>query len=296
MRAANADTEATVNRSGIDLHYEVFGEGEPTIVMVPPAPITHSRIYKALVPYLARRNRVVLFDARGNGRSDRPPEVAAYHRLANASDIVAVLDAAGVERAVLVAHCHANWWAVEATSRNPDRVAGLVAMAPGVPYMAKPHVHWVEAAATWEDILDDPQGWALYNRQVITSDLRAWAEFFFSELLVEPHSTKQYEDAVEWALETTGAVLVAGEEAEALDVPDRAAVEEQCRALDVPTLVIHGDRDMCQNVARGRRFAELTGGDFMLMEGCGHLPLARDPVPVNHAIRGFVDRITRREP
>jgi hypothetical protein len=56
--------------------------------------------------------------------------------------------------------------------------------------------------------------------------------------------------------------------------------------------VIHGDLDVCQHVERGRAFAELTGGDLVVIEGAGHLTLVRDPVKVNRAIMGFVDQIT----
>ena len=52
--------------------YEVYGSGEPTILLLPSAPIVHSRQWKGQVPYLSRRHRVVTYDGRGNGASDRP--------------------------------------------------------------------------------------------------------------------------------------------------------------------------------------------------------------------------------
>ncbi|HEX9855529.1 MAG TPA: glycosyltransferase, partial [Acidimicrobiia bacterium] len=60
----------------------------------------------------------------------------------------------------------------------------------------------------------------------------------------------------------------------------------------VPTLVIHGDLDVCQHVDRGRAFAELTGGELVVLEGSGHLTPAREPVTVGRAVAGFVDRVT----
>jgi predicted glycosyltransferase len=128
------------------------------------------------------------------------------------------------------------------------------------------------------------------NRHAITTRHREWVEFFFGEQLVEPHSTKQYEDAVEWALESTGDVLAAGEEGFDLGLPDRETADGIYRSLDFPTLTIHGDRDICQHVDRGRVFAEITGGDLVILEGAGHLTPAREPVEVNLAIRRFVDK------
>ena len=57
-----------------------------------------------------------------------------------------------------------------------------------------------------------------------------------------------------------------------------------------PTLAIHGDEDRCQPPERSRVFAELTNGELVTVAGAGHLPMAREPVLVNHAIRDFLQR------
>ena len=72
--------------------------------------------------------------------------------------------------------------------------------------------------------------------------------------------------------------------------------EQTCRRVRCPVLVLSGSLDNCQSPDRGRRLAELTGGEFVLLEGSGHLPNARDPVKVNLLIRDFVRRITGRSP
>src|ERR1700730_7144905 len=77
MRARYPDTEGFVERDGVKVAYAVFGAGEPALVFAPTDPLVHSRAWKAQVPYLARRSRVVTIDPRGNGRADRPPASAA---------------------------------------------------------------------------------------------------------------------------------------------------------------------------------------------------------------------------
>ena len=109
MRARDPDHVGTVDRDGVEIAYEVHGDGRPTLFLIPPSPITHSRIWKAQIPFLARHYRVVTLDGRGNGRSGRPTALGAHTRAANVADLVAVLDATGVTETVLVAHCHANW-------------------------------------------------------------------------------------------------------------------------------------------------------------------------------------------
>ena len=292
MRARQPDRQGLAGRDGVDIHFEVHGDGSPTLLLIPPGPITHSRIYKAQVAYLARHHRIVTFDARGNGRSGRPTESIEHTREQNIDDIVDVMDASDTEAAVLVAHCHANWWAVEFASLHRDRVLGLVAIEPGVPYIGPTHGHWVDTADQWDDVLDDPQGWELNNRHAYMTRHRDWIEFFFDQQLVEPHSSKQWEDAVEWALESSGDVLVAGEEGIEIDPPTKQEFEQLCSEIDYPVLVIHGEHDICQHAERGRAFAEITGADMVLVEGGGHLTLARDPVIVNRAINRYVDQIT----
>ncbi|MDH3296618.1 MAG: alpha/beta fold hydrolase, partial [Acidimicrobiia bacterium] len=227
---------------------------------------------------------------RGNGRSGRPAEAEAHSRVENIADMVAVLDTTDTDQAVLVAHCHANWWAVEFADAHPDRVAGMVAIEPGVPYLGTPQPHWVDTAPHWDEVLDDPQGWDLNNKHVYITEHRRWIEWFFGQQLVEPHSTKQFEDAVAWALESTGDVLAAGEEGAEIDPPTREDFETLVEAIDYPLLVIHGEQDICQHVDKATDLA--TGGELVVIEGAGHLTLARDPVKVNHAIKRFVDRIT----
>ncbi len=292
MRALQPTRSEVVDSGSVEVFYEVYENTGPTLILIPPSPITHSRIYKTQVPFLARHYRVVTLDGRGNGRSGRPTGTANHLRTENVADIKAVMDASETERAILIAHCHANWWAVDFATAHPDRVDGLVAISPGVPYMGRPHQHWVDVASTWDDHLDDPTGWELFNREVIVSELDRWLTFFFGSQLVEPHSTKQFEDVVAWGLGTTGEILADSEEAQELDFPTREQVHSQMAALGKPVHVIHGDADVCQHVEKGPGLAEATSGEVNVMAGSGHLVAGRDPVKVNNLIKDFVDETT----
>jgi pimeloyl-ACP methyl ester carboxylesterase/predicted glycosyltransferase len=289
VRAVEPSRAEAVVRDDVEIYYEVYDNYGRTLMLIPPSPITHSRIFKSQIPHLARHFRVVTFDARGNGLSGRPTGKDAHSRGQYVADIRAVMDATETERAILIAHCHANWWAVEFASSHPERVEGLITINPGIPYLGKPHQHWIDSGKAWNEILDDPTGWELFNRDAIVNDLEGWVSFFFGAQLVEAHSTKQFEDAVGWALETTGEILADSEEAQELDLPSKDAFYSQVEALDLPVLVIHGNRDVCQHVDKGVDLAAATGGDLVIIEEGGHLALARDPIKVNSAIKSFVD-------
>jgi len=128
-RARYPDEEGYVERDGVRVFWERYGEGEPTILLPPTWEIVHSRFWKCQIPYLARHGRVVTFDPRGNGGSDRPDGYDAYVRREFAEDALAVLDAAGVDRAVVVSWCDMGESLILA-AEHPERVAGLVFIGP----------------------------------------------------------------------------------------------------------------------------------------------------------------------
>ena len=79
-RARYPDRDGCIESGGVRVFYEVYGAGEPSVLLLPTWEIVHSRAWKCQVPYFARHGRVVTFDRRGNGRSSRPREVPAYDR------------------------------------------------------------------------------------------------------------------------------------------------------------------------------------------------------------------------
>jgi pimeloyl-ACP methyl ester carboxylesterase len=141
MRAVEpAEAGLVESPDGVRIAYEVFGAGDPTIVLLPTAPIVHSRQWKGQVPFLSRHYRVVTYDGRGNGRSDRPTDSAAYEEDRIVGDLEAVLDATGTTRAVLVGLCGDGVLrSLELAGAKPERVAGVVAIAVGIPFLAPPH-------------------------------------------------------------------------------------------------------------------------------------------------------------
>jgi len=107
-RARYPDECGYTERDGVRIYYEAYGTGEPTILFLPTWEIVHSRTWKFQIPYFARHGRVVTFDRRGNGRSDRPLDIGAYDRRATVGDALAVLDRARAERVVVVSWCGAG--------------------------------------------------------------------------------------------------------------------------------------------------------------------------------------------
>ena len=277
------DDSGHLDRDGVRVWWEAYGGGDPAILLMPTWSIVHSRHWKAQIHHLARHFRVVTFDGRGNGLSDRPQEEAAYADAEYVADAVAVLDAAGVGQAVVAGLSCGGRYALELAAYHPDRVRGVVAIAPSIPFLTPPHPWRTEY--DFDAPLEASEGWAKDNRHYWLRDYRGFLEFFFSEVFSEPHSTKQIEDSVAWGLDTSPEVLLVTECD--LGYAGQEGAEALCRSVSAPVLVIHGDADRITPFERGVRVAELTGGRLVTFEGSGHAPQAREPVRVNRLIREF---------
>ncbi len=281
-RARYPDRTGFVERDGVRLFFEEYGSGEPAIMLLPTWSIVHSRFWKGQIPYLSRSAHVVTFDGRGNGRSDRPDGVEPYLEDEFAADTLAVMDATGIQRATLVtASCGALWGTIVAADR-PERVSGIVYIGPAVG-LAPGHPE--RERYPFDEPLDTDEGWAKYNSHYWARDYLTFAEFFFAQCFTEPHSTKQIEDAIGWALDTTPDVLANTTRAISLCRMERFA--DTCRRVRCPVLVIHGDDDAIRPHRQGAALAEVTGGALVTLEGGGHLPMTRDLVKINHLLRDF---------
>jgi pimeloyl-ACP methyl ester carboxylesterase/predicted glycosyltransferase len=281
-RARYPEVEGYVERDGVRVFYEVYGHGDPTVLLLPTWSLLHSRHWKMQIPYLARHCRVLTFDGRGNGRSDRPQNPAAYDEREFAADALAVLDATATERAVIVGFSLGAQRGLLLAAEHPDRIAGAVFIGPAFPGGGEPVPERTVYDFDGEHGTDE--GWAKYNRHYWLRDYRDFVEFFISKMFTEPHSTKPIEDAVGWALETDAETLIATQDGPGL-TPEEA--RDLCRRVCCPVLVIHGEDDAIASVTRGAALAEQTGGDLLVLEGSGHAPHVRDPVKVNLLLRAF---------
>jgi pimeloyl-ACP methyl ester carboxylesterase len=288
MRAREPDRCGYAGRSGERVYWEQYGDGPATVLLLPTWATLDSRIWKLQVPYLARHSRVVTFDPRGNGRSDRPRDPLAHADVALVADAVAVLDATDSAAAVCVGLSMGGRVLLQLAAGHPHRVTGAVFVAPTV--------YWdEELPARQVQPFDAPcvsdVGWGKYNAEYWRRDLVGFAEFFFGEVFCEPHSSKQIDDAVEWIQQTDADTLVAIEHAPYLGDSDRAEVTRLARAVRCPSLVIYGDDDRVVGVSTAEMLAAQLGAEVEVLAGGGHCVQARHPVRFNLVLRRFVESV-----
>ena len=110
----------TAVRNGLHIAYEDVGYGSPAVVLVHGAFGSRSH-YAAQIEHLSQRHRVLALDLRGHGESDVPQN--GFKLQDCAEDVIAVCEAAGIDRYVLCGHSMPV--ALIAATHNPERVAGV---------------------------------------------------------------------------------------------------------------------------------------------------------------------------
>ena len=288
-RARYPDAQGYVERDGQRLFYEVYGDGDETVFLLPTWSLVHSRHWKMQIPYLARHFRVLTLDGLGNGRSDRCRDPTRYGAAEFARDCLAVMDETDTRRAVMVALSRGAQYLLELGRLAPERLAGAAFVGPMFPH----------APSRWTLLLhpllrgrfDKPLplylGWTRMNAVYWRERYPQFAHWFISRCFSERHSTKGIEDGIGWALDTDPATLAATAMGDIHR--DRRVLRALAQDLNCPVLVIHGDHDRITPFRDGRALARFTTGRLEVVAGGGHFVHARKPVQVNLALREFAE-------
>src|SRR3954471_19101268 len=141
-------TAMPLGYDGVRLFQTRAGEGTPVVLL---HGLTASSKYVVMGSRSLQRagHDVVAYDARGHGASDPAPDPEAYTYADLASDLLGVLDDAGLERAVLAGASMGAHTAVRVALEHPERVAGLVIVTP-----AYDPEDWPGNLARWDALSD----------------------------------------------------------------------------------------------------------------------------------------------
>ncbi len=268
MRARQPDGTGYAVNGGVRIYYEVHGDCDPTVLLVPGAQVAHGRVWKMQSPFLARHYRTVVYDPRGAGKSDRP--ATDYGKEALVGDALAVADELSVDRFSIVAISGGARPAVVLAARYPDRIVSVVLIG-GSLY---PHSSTLSREM------------AMQQRRVrMLADFDGWVREFWAASFPEPHSTKPQDDGREYTHSTDAQTLVATGEHGWAVVDARPEVN----GVRCPVLLIHGTKDARVPYVHAEELLQLLPQSRLVtIEGGGHFPIARDPVRTNLLIREFL--------
>jgi pimeloyl-ACP methyl ester carboxylesterase len=246
-------------RSG-DVHvaYRVFGEGPFDLVFASgmdfPSVEFHDHAAGSDFSELTDRMRVVRFDKRGTGASDRVSGVPSLEE--RMDDVRAVMDAVGVERAALLGHVDGAAMAILFAATYPEQTASLVLHGSTARFLWAPDYPWAPTRDEIERQIDRfRRTWG--TQELVEDELASVAP----SLLLDEVQTRQWAAARRLSASPGSAAALARMNME-IDV------RHILPTLTVPTLVIHRSHDKVHSVDGARWMArQIPGAHYVELQG-----------------------------
>jgi len=262
--------------SGASIAYQVLGDGPIDLVWSPPF-ISNIELFweepsmAHFLQRLASFSRLILFDRRNTGSSDRTKGAPSFEELVD--DLRSVLDAVGSERAALVGASEGGSHCVMFAATYPERVKALV-------------LYGTNACFRWTE--ETPWGWTDKNLDLLLSQVKTdWGTAVGVDAFA-PSRAGDERFREWWAKLLRLGVSPEGALAN-LQVVFAIDVRSVLPAVRVPTLVIHRTGDRIVRVQHGRYLAEkIPGARLLEVPGDDHFPFVGDTEVILGEIEEFL--------
>ena len=257
------------------LHWEDTGGAGPPVLLIMGLGMTATGWWRTVPVLVEAGLRVIAFDNRGVGRSERPP--GPYTVAEMADDAVSVLDAAGVERAHVYGISLGGMIAQELALRCPERVRALVLGA-----TTGGGAHFVPAGEAVNTVVQ--------LRAQMTAEYAVWASV---PLNYAARTRREHGDRIAEDIEQRLRFPV---EPEFYAAQLAAAHAHDARVADIsaPTLVVHGTEDVLIPPANGERLAAaIPDADLTLWPDAAHLYFTDEP-EADRGVARWLRRLSAR--
>lgn len=262
----------------INIYYETHGKGEPLVLIYGYA--GHSGLWFRQIPVFSKKYRVIAFDNRGAGRSDKPD--IAYTMAMMAGDVAGLLDVIGVDVAHIFGVSMGGMIAQHFALDYPQRVISLI-----LGCTTCGGVHSVQPKPESLAALVDFERFGKMTPEEVT---RRAMPFCYSQRFIE-QKPDIIEERVSKQLEYPTSAHGATRQAEAVAGHD---TYELLPKIKVPTLVIAGDNDRLIPVENSRILASrIPGAELAIIEGAGHEFFIEAAEEANRTILDFLKRHKR---
>jgi pimeloyl-ACP methyl ester carboxylesterase len=255
----------TIDRDGVEIHYELHGPpGDNS--HAPPILLSHgygatSRMWDGQVAAFADRYRLVLWDMRGHGQSGDPADPALYSHALTVGDMAAVLDACGIERAIIGGLSLGGVMSLAFHLAHPERVRALMLFDTG-PGFRNP-----EARRQWNERAE-ARARELEEKGLPNSGGGAETR------LARHRSAQGLAGAARGMLRMTDGTLIGA-------LPQIA----------VPTLVLVGADDRHFLAAADYMAAKIPGAQKIVIPDAGHAANLDQPEAFNRAVTAFLSTL-----
>jgi pimeloyl-ACP methyl ester carboxylesterase len=228
--------------SGVPIHYELAGSGPPLVLLHGWIGDSTTWRHAGYVDALADRFTLVLVDGRGRGRSGKPHDPAMYAARHLAADVLAVLDDLGVDRVGFWGQSLGGRVGLVLAIRQPGRLRALVA-----------------GATRAQAVTVEPT--------MIEAEVRSLREHGMAGVAADLETAGPLPEWLRSVILTADPTAVAASYAGMLDWP---GVMEELAVLQVPTLILAGERDPGLSDLRATA-RQIPGARLAVLPGCGHL-------------------------
>ncbi len=261
-----------INRNGVKVHYESLGAGDPAIVFLHPWSTNHF-IWANQVPVFAQHHRCIVVDHRGHGQSDKPE--AGYAIGEMAADVIAILDDAGVKRAVLVGNSIGGMVAMQTSLDAPDRVIANLILSSGTNIGADTPPEVAEAMqkdwrAVFSGLLDSA---VAAKSKAERPEIQAFMEGCF-------RTESNFTEGVFWA---------------SMADPNGVFnwnISDRLKDIKQPTLVIAGEEDGATPPELNKFLAEnIPNAELKMYKDVGHFCQLEKPTSFNADLKAFLARV-----
>ena len=274
---------------GLSIAYQVLGRGPVDLVLTPGWISNVDAAWdvpplRSFFRQLASISRLILFDRRGSGLSDRPTQVESLALEHGVDDLRAVMDAAGSDRAVLFGFEDGGMLAGMFAATHPDRTVALVLFAPWVKVLKTP---------------DYPFGWSEAEQEEWERHIAAeWGTTAFTRwqfTLIAPGL--EGDEALIQAFTRYWRACASPAAAKAIDAMHlEVDARPVLRSIHVPTLVMNRIDDRMDPVAEARFIAgAIPGARLVELPGVEHPPFLGDTDRVLDELHRFITSIRTEE-
>jgi pimeloyl-ACP methyl ester carboxylesterase len=247
---------AYIDRDGVKIYYEETGSGTP--VLLSHGYSATAGMWKGQMEALGGEYRVIAWDMRGHGQSDSPPDPKAYSEAATVDDMAAVLDACGVQRAVIGGLSLGGYMSLAFNVKYPERVIALMAFDTGPGYKNPVgREGWNETAMARAKTLEE-KGLDALGRG--------------AEVRIAQHRSAQ------------GLAHAARGMLAQFD----SRIIESLPEISVPTMVLVGENDQPFIGASQYMAAKIPACTYVTIPNAGHAANIDQPAAFNNAVKAFL--------
>jgi pimeloyl-ACP methyl ester carboxylesterase len=269
--------------NGLNIHYKTFGQGEPVFILLHGFGASLFSWHEITAP-LAELGTVIAYDRPAFGLTERPMEwegESPYSPQSQVELVIGLMDALGIEKAILVGNSAGGTISMQAALQYPDRVQALI--------LVDPAVYAGGGAPAWtRPILNTPQ----MNRvgPLISRQLQARGSEFIELAWHDPSKiTPEIMEGYQKPLQVNNwdkalwYLTVSSQE---------SGLAERVGELTLPTLVITGDDDRIVPTEQSLQLADaLPKAELVVIPQCGHLPHEEHPDLFMQAVTEFLETL-----